>query len=855
MATHDQRTKYHNLPLPHPDNFLQDDEQRLEETINKLDEIVATVAADRKLDPAQLPDNAAKVDDKGILLPAQLPASVVTIDANQKIPVAQLPHEAVTNTFTASGDADMFASTSTLGDICNRLDLGKFFMLVKLPKNVLANWREIPGSVVNSINGKSGDVTNVAMLDIDPNTGNTSIANQAGPLVLKAKGTRGYEAVTFDQLTTIQAGTGSGASLSGVMTNFIGAVEWFNGNRTLLPAGHIAADGGYYSRAKYPDLWAAIDAGVLASVTDAQWLAGVTTGTGATAKTSTFANRGKYSTGGAAGTCPEKSITDAWFRVPDLNGIVQGSASGLFLRGSGSGPISVGTVAHSSLPDIQGTIGTNNGWMFTRGSGALRPYGTTSLVAPTTAPTTIATYAYLELKASNGSGIYGRDSQYLDATGTPQDWPASEVKPPQAVGIWIIRANGSFAAPGTAFSVIAGDAAAPATNTTVTGGVINSIYQIAGADAYKAQFYSDNRYGQSNKATIAAEDVQGGGNRGSLSVDNNGQATTAARTIPMGSAVGKLTAQMMSQIANADHPNLETCIFYAGDNSPAPSMGKPFNYWMGLNLAEGYHTGNAGNYFQQAFPMAVDAPPKFRIRSSLPTPRFSNWYSYLAQDTVTLTTKLAAYQGGWDEASQGRAALWLENVSNNTAGFVPALSWHSSSGANGSNYPIRATWGTISRGSSTWGDVTLRLRGDANYWTNYYFAYGGRLYGENVINGTLPDGQSGVAGWEFQKGAISDKTFKTDIKPFDGIKSLNNIDALELKTFRYTMEQMKPGVTRRGIIAQQAQKVDPEYVHEIKTSDGKSTLTLDSNVLLLDALAAIKVLSARVKELEAKLAS
>lgn len=102
----------------------------------------------------------------------------------------------------------------------------------------------------------------------------------------------------------------------------------------------------------------------------------------------------------------------------------------------------------------------------------------------------------------------------------------------------------------------------------------------------------------------------------------------------------------------------------------------------------------------------------------------------------------------------------------------------------------------------------------------------------------------------------SDKRLKKDIEDWDGESGLANIEALELKTFRFTNDAKRR--LRRGIIAQQAERVDDEYVRVLKTqnADGEDveTLTLDTTPLLLDALAAIQVLSRRVSALEKQLA-
>ncbi|QIN99980.1 hypothetical protein ende_41 [Salmonella phage ende] len=97
----------------------------------------------------------------------------------------------------------------------------------------------------------------------------------------------------------------------------------------------------------------------------------------------------------------------------------------------------------------------------------------------------------------------------------------------------------------------------------------------------------------------------------------------------------------------------------------------------------------------------------------------------------------------------------------------------------------------------------------------------------------------------------SDIDYKEQVEPWDGKSALNNINQLELVTFIFK-DDIKRRV-RRGIIAQQAATIDPEYTHSSEDKEGNTILSLDTNVLLLDALAAIQVLSARVSKLESLL--
>ncbi|HBN5741282.1 TPA: tail fiber domain-containing protein [Klebsiella oxytoca] len=114
-----------------------------------------------------------------------------------------------------------------------------------------------------------------------------------------------------------------------------------------------------------------------------------------------------------------------------------------------------------------------------------------------------------------------------------------------------------------------------------------------------------------------------------------------------------------------------------------------------------------------------------------------------------------------------------------------------------------------------------------------------------------------------QRGSVSflgtsDARLKHSIEPTNGHLSVDRIRQLELVTFVYNDDEQNR--TRRGIIAQQAQQVDPQYVKQINTSymlNGERVdddrLQLDNNVILMDTLAAVKVLIKRVDDLETKL--
>lgn len=103
---------------------------------------------------------------------------------------------------------------------------------------------------------------------------------------------------------------------------------------------------------------------------------------------------------------------------------------------------------------------------------------------------------------------------------------------------------------------------------------------------------------------------------------------------------------------------------------------------------------------------------------------------------------------------------------------------------------------------------------------------------------------------------LSDINYKDNVVSYDGLQSLKNIKAMNLVKFTYKDDDQKR--ERRGVIAQQVREIDPCYVKESDASyqdaDGNvvenKRLVLDTNPLLMDALCAIKALSAQVDELK-----
>lgn len=315
--------------------------------------------------------------------------------------------------------------------------------------------------------------TNLIAAKSGTNSDITTLTALSGPLTLGGDAQQDAQAVTLRQLTAATAGGGSnGATLNGVMNNFLGAVEWYNGTRAALPSGHLAADGQLLNRADYPDLWNAINSGVFLSNTDSAWQ-------------STPTSRGMYSTGDGSTT----------FRMPDLNGVwvhptdsTLNSIPALFLRGDGTVAntgTGAGVIRWNAAPNITGGNPTPAGQDFAwRGNTGVVDGSTNGAVA------------------INGIGKYAQGTGSLDATWFNWNFDASrssvaygrdtttEIRPNSVKGIWLIRVNGLFSASNTNFNVINGITAAPATGAVVYGGDVISNLQLNGANYAVARIRS-----------------------------------------------------------------------------------------------------------------------------------------------------------------------------------------------------------------------------------------------------------------------------------------------------------------------------------------------------------------------------
>ncbi|EFO4696352.1 tail fiber domain-containing protein, partial [Escherichia coli] len=217
----------------------------------------------------------------------------------------------------------------------------------------------------------------------------------------------------------------------------------------------------------------------------------------------------------------------------------------------------------------------------------------------------------------------------------------------------------------------------------------------------------------------------------------------------------------------------------------------------------------------------------------------------------------AGYGGSWLDINtwQRNISFFRGNVSvNNDAGFIPFARWHSQCSG---GYSSTVGLGSIATGPSSWADVAIITLGDGG-------SAGQRLFQFTTANGDIYANAGGnISGnYIFQKQPNCDITLKHDIKYDDGYQSYENIKKFLPATYVYNDDPRER--VRRGVIAQDAMKIDSEYVKLVPASpafdsegnriDADDTLALDTNVIMLDTVLAlnyvIKKLEATQNELE-----
>lgn len=205
---------------------------------------------------------------------------------------------------------------------------------------------------------------------------------------------------------------------------------------------------------------------------------------------------------------------------------------------------------------------------------------------------------------------------------------------------------------------------------------------------------------------------------------------------------------------------------------------------------------------------------------------------------------------GWNETGFKKGTFSMENQAIGTAySFNSVLSASQSSSG---GYKTTTHIGMIHNDDGTFADSCWHISGDEDN------KYGCRLTlrpnRNEIFYYTWQPNSAGT--YTLAMNPVSDERLKHDIQDISPEKAIKAIKGLDFKSFVYNNDEQ--GRTRRGVIAQQAERVEPLYVktRRFHDNDGveQEQKELDSAPMLLDTMQVVQDLLKRIEVLEAKLA-
>lgn len=204
---------------------------------------------------------------------------------------------------------------------------------------------------------------------------------------------------------------------------------------------------------------------------------------------------------------------------------------------------------------------------------------------------------------------------------------------------------------------------------------------------------------------------------------------------------------------------------------------------------------------------------------------------------------------GWADVTSANNADVISgyNITVNTTladAIIPGMSIYAIKPA---GFPTKVGFHHWLSGGSGFGQALITVGGDNGAWSRYFLDIEGQIYGST---------QSSE--FSYTRNGVSDERVKHDIKDISPEKAINAIKGLSFKSFVYNNDEKER--VRRGVIAQQAEKVEPLYV---KTREYPGTekdapkveqKELDTTPMLLDTMQVVQDLLKRIEVLETKLA-
>lgn len=205
--------------------------------------------------------------------------------------------------------------------------------------------------------------------------------------------------------------------------------------------------------------------------------------------------------------------------------------------------------------------------------------------------------------------------------------------------------------------------------------------------------------------------------------------------------------------------------------------------------------------------------------------------------------------GTWNDATEALMNNLTTNGMNRVAiasGSDALVRGYSIGGYRPNGYPTKVGLHMYIPGNDGWGIACVTVGGDNGRFCRYFLDIDGQIFG-----GT----NSG--NFSYTKNGASDARVKHSISPVGVEKSYSNIQGLEFVEFIYDNDEQER--VRHGVIAQQAETVEPLYVKTrkyvgINPGEVVEQKELDTTPMLLDTMHVVQVLMQKIEAMEAEIA-
>ncbi|HFI6433336.1 TPA: tail fiber domain-containing protein [Escherichia coli] len=182
-----------------------------------------------------------------------------------------------------------------------------------------------------------------------------------------------------------------------------------------------------------------------------------------------------------------------------------------------------------------------------------------------------------------------------------------------------------------------------------------------------------------------------------------------------------------------------------------------------------------------------------------------------------------------------------------TSGSDVVVRGYSIGGYRPDGYPTKVGFHMYIPGNGAYGIATLTIGGDGGRYCQYFLDIDGQIYGSTNYNN-----------FSYTKNGVSDYRVKHSISPVGVEKSYSNIQGLEFVEFIYDNDEQER--VRHGVIAQQAETVEPLYVKTrkyvgINPGEVVEQKELDTTPMLLDTMHVTQSLILKATALEKENAS